>query len=309
MWRPPKWLGGLADIIRANHVALAAELYGVDSLTEADKRLLVYAIDEGIVSGVDVSDASLAELRWAWKFGAWLARDPDVAVSAGRLEDAPELSDWEQRMAHAARMHGAQLVVGLGNKTAQGAVTGALAVDMEQAKKHAAAIAEEVASSIEAGKTWKQAQGAIGDALGDDWARDLGRIAATETQRAVNEGYAAALEWDNGREALVAVIPQPTACKSCIGFYIDPATGAPRIFKLSQLPPSSVNFKKKAADKVACIPPAHPWCHCQLVHVEAGWAFDAEWNLLPPGVSMGGGGQIGGGGIESPPPTDTEATP
>ncbi len=284
-WTTPSILDELAEIVRLQHVALAMELFGPDAVAEQDRAALAAAVEAGYVEAPE----GMGELIGAWHFGSWLARSPVTASSAARLEGAPELSEWEQRMAAASRKHGAALVVGLGNRASQGLITETIAVDTAQALRHQRAIAEAVAVSIESGDTWKQAKGAIGEALGDDWARDLGRIAATETQRAVNEGYAAALEWEGGSDALVAVIPQPTACKRCLGFYLDSASGRPRIYKLADLPASSVNFKVKAADQVPCIPPAHPWCHCQLVHVEAGWGFDDGWNLVPPGVDLGEG--------------------
>ena len=85
----------------------------------------------------------------------------------------------------------------------------------------------------------------------------------------------------------MAIIPQADACPRCLGWYLE--DGRPRIWRLGDLPPPSVNFKKKKAELVPCVPPAHPWCHCQLVYVEPGWTFGADWTLLPPPVAPGGG--------------------
>lgn len=201
-----------------------------------------------------------------------------TAPTVGTPDD--EIPTWQRAYAAAARRHGAQMVVGLGNKTADAVAGAVMEVDAEQAKKYREAIAESVAEGIEAAKGWKELRGDIGaKALDGDWTRDLDRIAATELQAAVNTGYADTLTAEVGTDALVAVVPDPDACPVCLGDYLE--DGRPRIFKLTDLPPSSVNFKRKVAEQVACIPPRHPWCACQLVYVEPGWAFTEDWTMLP----------------------------
>jgi len=275
----------LRSLIENHHAALAIQLFGADALSSEE---IAAARRAGFLTDEDLAAAGVfGTVGAGYEFGAELLRAPEVAGAspADFAQHAPrvhrDLSDWEQRMAAAARERGAQMIVGLGNKTSDSLIPDVISSDNAQALEYRRRIAEATARSIELGETWTQLRGELGDALEENWTRDLARIAATETQRAVNDGYATALEVDFGAEALAAVIPQPDACPRCRRWYLG-RDGKPRVFVLADLPGPEVNFKTKAADQVPCRPPAHPWCHCQLVHVEPGWGFDDDWTMVPP---------------------------
>ena len=316
----PDEVQSLASLIRDGHMRLAVLLFGVESIAAAS---LARLRADGLLSDLDVRRAGLyGTIGGAYNTGAAMAHAPETADretpptpgSTTTAEQPPatapqaprepsqagappvgprppeggmvpddELPAWQRRYAEAARRHGAQMVTGLGNRTADAVAGAAYEVDLAQEAELRAATAETIAQGIEASASLGSTQSKLGDALGEDWSRDLGRIVMTETQAAVNAGYRHSVLDEVGEGALVAVIPDDGACKTCRRVYLE--GGKPRIFKAAELPPSSVNHGVPAAQKVAATPPMHPWCACQVVYAEPGWAFNDEWQLLPPGVS------------------------
>lgn len=287
MARPltPDELEHVKSLIRQNFVVLAIQLYGADAVP---KELLDEAVASGKVTqtlidsfgprGVAGNAYLLGYETHARPAQVAHERPEDFQARADAIHDG--LSDWERRMARQARMKGAQFVVGLGNEVADDFATTLISSDNEQAREARRVIAEETATSIEARESWRRLRGTLGERLGEDWARDLHRIAATEIQAAVNAGIADAIEEEEGHEALVAVIPHPDACEVCLGFYT--RAGKPRIFRLADLPPHGVNFRKPKSQWVPCLPPSHPFCGCSTIFVPDGWTFDDEWVLRPP---------------------------
>lgn len=273
----PSSLALVAQLLKGHHIALAVQWFGPNSVSAAALESIV---DAGLMTPEEVAAVGDGELAEAYLFGHKLAADPSASVAEDLDLSFDDLNPWHQRMAASARQHGAAMVMGLGNKYANDLTLQVISSDNAQAQAYRKAIADATATAVEQRETWSQLRTRLGEILDEDWTRDLGRIAATEIQRAVNAGYADAVADDAGNAALVAVIPQPDACKNCLRFYLE--NGRPRIFRLADLPDSSVNRKKKKAEQVPCRPPAHPWCHCQLVYVEPGWAFDENWNLMPP---------------------------
>lgn len=284
-------------LIEEGYAQLAVELYGADAVPE---EVLEQLVRRGLLTPAQAAAAGRGIIGDAYLLGQAIAAD---GVAAGQRSPYAELrgeyatmgaaafrghrpdveaglNDWERAAAAAARRAGGALIVGLGNKVAADFTTLAVASDNAEAQRWRRVIAETVAQGIEARDGWRRIRGSLGEALGEDWARDLHRIAATETQAAVNEGQAHYIEKHYGREAGVAAIPNPEACESCRRFYLD--GGKPRIFRVGELPDRSVNFKKKQSEWVATVPPLHPWCHCQIRLVPPGWWFDDDWQLWPP---------------------------
>lgn len=280
----PDDLANLQRLIQGHYLALAIELYGADALPAA---ALEQAQREGLLTPAQVAAAGARGVAGdAYVLGYHthatpaLVREPPAEFLARVDGLYDELSDWEKRMARAARQRGAQLVVGLGNTVATDFTTTAISSDNDLAQRYRRIIAEETASAIEARETWKRLRGTLGEKLGEDWTRNLHRIAATEIQGAVNAGIADAIEEQEGHKAQVAVIPNDGACPVCRKMYL--TGGKPRIFTLGDLAPYGANFKKPQAQWVATVPPLHPWCACALVYVAEGWTFDETWTLQPP---------------------------
>ena len=202
--------------------------------------------------------------------------------------EIPPLTSWEKHMAAAARSRGADLVVGLGNRVAADFTTVAISSDNAAARRYKAIIRESVAETIEARKGWRYARGEIGEQT-NDYSRDLDRIAFTEVAAAVNEGYGDALAEELGPGQLVSCVPNPGACPNCVRLYLG-KDGKPKIFNNDTLPSRAVNFKVKAANWVATVPPLHPHCGCTKTYVPKGWGYADDWTLLPESMLPAEGG-------------------
>lgn len=307
------------QLIEDAHLELAVELFGIDAVP---RQMLDYAVEQGILTPEHVEGIRTGAIGDAYLFGHWLAEqhaerardveesgrpdgsidiDDDVASASMTYPEftkrAPALyaalSDWEKRMARAAREEGAQLVVGLGNEIGSKFETTLISSDNEEARLRRMAISEEVALSVEDRRSWRQLRSRLGHTLGGDWARNLSRIAVTQTVMAINDGQADAIRKMEGPEALVAIVPNASACPQCRAHYLE--GGRPRIFRLAELPGPRANFRKKQAEWVPTRPPLHPWCTCQSVWVPAGWHFDESWALRPPKKPEG---------VDTPPDSD-----
>ena len=194
-------------------------------------------------------------------------------------EDGPRPT-LRQEAAEQARTRGAQRVVGLGNTVGDDLVTVAIDSEGELAQERRRRIAQAVGEGIAAGDSRNEIRRRVVAALEGDYARDIDRIVDTETHTAMQQAWAERTLERFGKDALVAVVPSPSACAACLRLYTE--GGVPRIFRLAELPPSSVNFRRKASDRVACLPPLHPWCGCHIVRVPAGWAVDKAGIVMPP---------------------------
>jgi len=148
-------------------------------------------------------------------------------------------------------------------------------------------VTDAVDRSLRQRTAWRTIISELGDASGD-WSRDLGRIAATEKQRAMQEGQAREMVKRHGDPETISVakIPSPTACDHCVRLHLTAGQGSPpRIFKLAELIGNGSNVGKKARDWLATVQPVHPWCACALVRVPEGWGFDEFGNLVPESLT------------------------
>ena len=191
------------------------------------------------------------------------------------------LSPVEQQAVNIAASRGAQYVVGLGNKVATD--TGVLVIDgdAELRRRMQNEIKTAVAQGIARRESIKEIKSNIGHATGD-WTRDLDRIAATETSRAMNEGLAAELRGKHGHEVEVSVLSRKGCCPECQSAYMGP-DGAPIIYLLDDLEANGSNYKKKKADKLPVVPPYHPNCACTLVHVPKRFGYNEDNDMVPRG--------------------------
>jgi len=309
-------LARLRGIVSDEHKALAVDLYGPDAV---DGQTLERLRQDGTISDTDLETAGqLGILGGASEIGAVLADDEsadDLSVpearrlaeqlAADRVEapeappappPAPPPPDepppapppggddaartLRQVAAEQARTRGAQRVVGLGNTVGDDLVTVAIDSENERAQELRRRIAQSVGEGIAQGESRNEIRRRVVAALEGDYARDIDRIVDTETHTAMQQAYADRTLERYGKDVLVAVVPSPSACAACLRLYTE--GGTPRIFRLAELPPSAVNFRRKAADRVACLPPLHPWCGCHVIRVPAGWTIDKAGIVMPP---------------------------
>lgn len=138
-------------------------------------------------------------------------------------------------------------------------------------------------------KGWRQMASEIGKRTGA-WKKDLQRITATETQRAMQEGYSEGLIDREGdpKNILVVKLPSPDACPDCVRLHLKAGQGSPpRVFRLSELEANGTNHGRKRPDWKAVVGTVHPWCACELQHVPPGWGYERKpppnqrWQKVP----------------------------
>lgn len=269
----PEALEKVRRLIRDAHIRVAIDLYGVDAVPSS---LVEDLLRRRVISKRDVVGPP-GMLGGAYSYGVAhgreLVKQPMAHATRPRTFDPSSVSldSWQQRAADAARERGASLILGLGEAAADGIATAAMTADEFDARQQRA-IAGATATAIERREGVGRLRSRLFDTIVQDRARDLDRIAATELTGATNAGISDAIAEVADEGDRVAVLVNPDACKTCVRHYT--SGGKPRIFKLAELHPWGANFKVKAANMVTTVPPLHPWCHCTLIYVPAGFGFD-----------------------------------
>jgi len=126
-------------------------------------------------------------------------------------------------------------------------------------------IKKEVEQGVQYKKTVREIANEIAHKTGD-WTRDFDRIIQYNSQKAYEEGKAAAIQRQYGDDVYVYKNVYQGACKHCIRLYLTAGLGSqPKIFKLSELKGNGSNIGKKVADWLPTLEPSHPYCRCNLV--------------------------------------------
>ena len=113
-----------------------------------------------------------------------------------------------------------------------------------------------------------------------DLARNFERIAETEIQAVHNEGMIyQAIELD-GDAALVARVPESGACAACRRLFIDPFTGAPKIFKVAELIANGVNVGRARRDWLPTAAPVHPQCRCDIIPLDKDQSITSTGRII-----------------------------
>ena len=324
----PAALAEIARIIREHHTGIAAALFGKDGVSAEDWKLAVAmglvdpdADPKGIAGGLYTFGAVLAHLDQAaasTRYGTTLEEFTDYI----REHPVPQ-TELEHRAAQYAAHRGAQAIVGLGNKV--GATVGSALIEADtQLDAQMRGTIRDVISArfgdedaarrvkeqgIAAGlpdeffesqfrSTIKRVVSDIGHATGD-WARDIQRIAQTETHTAVQEGMKESWEEQEEQAAAAAArspdrlkaykLPRPGACPHCIRLHLD--GDHPRVFYLDELAGNGTNVGRRAADWRAVIGSTHPWCSCAIARVPSVLSMPQGWQsgeAAPTVIGPGG---------------------
>ena len=135
-------------------------------------------------------------------------------------------------------------------------------------------IRNKVVEAQEQGKTSDMLAKELAKATGD-WGRNWGRIARTEIQGAYNEGVIMEhVRWD-GPGALIARVPEASACVDCRRLFLDDS-GNPKIFTAKELVDNGVNVGKPRRDWVATAWPVHPNCRCDTQAIPEGMLYGSD---------------------------------
>lgn len=274
----PEQLEQLRKIIRDASTSVAISTTGMAVSDDELQRL----VEAGYVDPKDLQNVVLD----SFELGRIMAAVPAAKgwtfeQLKGHLEKQPvEMSPQERLAVDHLQARAGQFCVGLGTR-AEGDLTLAAAdMDQELADAFRLNIQNEAAQSIARRETVGRLTTRLRQ-MSDDWARDWGRIASTESQMAHQAGYTEATAKRYGAGARMAKIPEPTACPDCLRLYLD-EDGKPRLETVEWWQSQGVaNYGLKRADWKPVLGAVHPWCMCQLSHAPDGWEFDENWDLVP----------------------------
>lgn len=268
----------LRQILRDASTAVAISTTGLEVGREEMARLVA----EGYVDPDQVGDIVLD----GFEYGQIMQRDPsskDMSYLQFRrsIEREPvQLSAAEQKAVEIARTRAGQFCVGLGTRYSGEVGTQVIKLDQQLATQQLVGIREAVSQSIAYRGTISQLKSELGR-IAEDWARDWHRIAITETHLAHQQGFYEATVEQFGGEAMMAKIPEPTACEACKSLYLGP-DGRPIVRPASWWNDQGIaNVGLKKKQWKPALGSVHPHCQCQLVRVPEGMGFDDNMDLMP----------------------------
>jgi hypothetical protein len=145
-------------------------------------------------------------------------------------------------------------------------------------------VAEEIKEGIETRKGYIKVANSLVENLKEN-KRNWHRVAVTEMHAAKEKGVVSSIlsgegvyRRADGDDSFVAVMPDPDACGECVRLYLDPKTGNPKIFRLSELLENEgTNYNRPWRQNAKpVIPPLHPHCFCRLRYVPPGWGWNEK---------------------------------
>lgn len=268
----------IRTIIRDASTAVAVHTSG----TEVSDAELQRLAAEGYVKPEAIQDLVLN----SFEYGQLMARlDSAKDMSFEEFRDHIEKNpiarsrQEENALAH-ARARAGEFCVGLGSRMSGDLAGEHVKLSEQFEQEFREGIQTETAQAVERRASVGSLKSKLGQ-MSKDWARDWGRIAATEMHLAHQQGFFEQIAGDYGDGELMAKIPEPTACPDCSRLYLD-ADGRPKVRPASWWAGQGVsNVGLKRAEWRAVIGAAHSWCQCQLIRVPKGFAFDESWDLVP----------------------------
>lgn len=272
----------LIEAIRRNATWLTWRLLGSQYITETDlaalkaQGLLPMDITADTVRQAFV----LGQLESVLKEAEWKNLTWEQAMEAATTKQTPvnELQIRAAGISFFSKLRGLEDEIREGlfdqiSRATQGAI------DESTVREK---IRQIVTVGVEADKNYRQVANDFRETL-KETKRNWHRVAATELHSARQNGVVSAIitgtdvyKDAQGVDSDVAVTPNPDACDDCKRIYLDPKTGNPRIFKLSELLGNAgtnyIRPWRKNAKPV--VPPLHPHCFCRVRYVPRGWGYD-----------------------------------
>jgi len=274
----PEAIEAVRSLISQHFSALSIRL-GV--IADPEESLLADLISGGILSESSVNEVDLLNDSY------FVGLLQEKLVKEGRdprsltMEDLkPLISKYQLGPAQQERLLRSKLwtsekVKDLGNMASTRILTSIR--DMESTLL--SEVSDHIAAQEARQASARELAGSLRD-LTEDLTRDWLRVSVSEIHDIREHGVSDSLKAMFGKDARVAKVPSPGACKHCLKAYtIDGQR--PRIFKLSELEANGTNLGRKAADRKATVGPLHPFCQCYLVGVPDGFDFDDSGELVP----------------------------
>ena len=267
----PQQISELLELIDVYVLRYAATTVTSEYLTEAEKALLAkYKVP--YINRINSSDDAFryGMLSVALKGSKHMTYD-EVKKRLRNKKFLPMTLEQNVAM-ESVKLYNYNELKGLGNKMKKDANNIAIEVDKAMRNKYENVLRNEATMSMARKEGHKEMVSRFGHATGD-WARDFDRMSDFIRHKAHSEGRVARQEQQQvlGKQAWVHV--QNTACPSCRKLYLNP-DGSPKVVPLKELVANGSNVGRKQADWKMVIPPAHPWCYCE-VHQKLDWE---EWN-------------------------------
>ncbi len=273
----PRQIEELMKVIDKYHILFTAQHVGFDVLQPNDKALLrSYGID------VDrLKDNS--QVEHAFKFGLL---SYSLSQPAAKKLDYPAFKQFldsgrfiplntrEKDSLEALKTHSYSDIRGLGNKIKADFDQSHIEADQRQRARYEKIIQDTAEETLINRGSVRDMVSALGRKT-EDWSRDFGRISDYVLHSAFDQGRAAGIEREKGKDALVYKDVYPGACRHCISHFLTAGIGSqPKIFKLSTLQANGTNVGKKVDNWLPVIGPLHPWCRCTLADVPEGYDWD-----------------------------------
>lgn len=167
-------------------------------------------------------------------------------------------------------------IKGLGNRIASGTSNVIIRANTKQQNNIRKIIKDKAVDAVKYRKSASQLASELGDATGD-WHRDWLRIATYLSTEAYNQGRAQSIFKNHGGDAEVYVDVLDGACEKCRELYLtdpDDPDSEPKIFKLSDIISNGNNIGRKSKELLPVVPPAHPYCRCDLKYKKPGYDWD-----------------------------------
>ena len=275
----PHQIEELMKVIDKYHILFTAQHVGFDILQPNDKALLR-------AHGIDVDQLkNNSQVEHAFKFGLLsyslsqpAAKKLDYSGFKQFLDSGKfiPLNTREKDALEALKTHSYSDITGLGNKI-KGALNQVhIEADQKQRAKYEKIIQDTAEETLINRGSVRDMVSSLGHQT-EDWSRDFGRISDFVLHSAFDQGRAAGIEREKGKDALVYKDVYAGACKHCIQQFLTAGLGSqPKIFKLSQLQANGTNVGKKVNNWLPVIGPLHPWCRCTLADVPEGYDWDPD---------------------------------
>lgn len=279
-------------VISFNHTLFIGTNIGYDLLTKEDKKeLQLYGIDP---ESIKTDFTPFEQQFYFGRLSAALGDKNTKNISYNdflkylRRGQYNPLSEREEAMLDYAKQKTYGHIKGLGDRITQ--TVNGLIVEEDQAKRDK--YEETIKNSIERAIIERDTVNSIVSEIGNkmnNWAIDLGRIAATEMQTVFSEGRSLEIEKRYGKDAECWKEVYPQACRHCIQAYTTNGIGSkPRVFKLSTLRANGTNIGRKQSEWKPVIPAHHPYCRCLIYNKLPGYEWDNESKrFVPPKYTKG----------------------